>query len=74
MMTPESLQAVTDAMELWTKAEWEPLCDRMNEHYESEARKLPLTREGAQGVRRLIAMDNDWPFEAEAPRQTRMGF
>lgn len=74
MMTPESLRAATDAMELWTKAEWELFRDRMNEHYESEARKLPLTREGAQSVRRLIAMDNDWPFEAETPQQTRMGF
>jgi len=73
MMTQENLQAVTDEMELWTKAEWESFRDRMNEHYEAEARKLPLTKEGAQSVRRLIAMDNDWPFEAETPQQTRMG-
>jgi len=73
MMTQENLQAVTDEMELWTKAEWESFRDRMNEHYEAEARKLPLTKEGAQSVRRLTAMDNDRPFEAETPQQTRMG-
>lgn len=74
MMTPEQLAIVTQAMEEWTYGEWRQFVRRVEEDYNYRQESVKLTCEGAADVRRLIAMENDWPCEAETPTQTRMGF
>lgn len=74
MMTPEQLAIVTQAMEEWTYGEWRQFADRIEEDYNARRNDVQLTRKGAADVRRLIAMENGWPCEAETPTQTRMGF
>lgn len=74
MMTQEQLAIVTQAMEEWTYGEWRQFADRIEEDYNARHNDVQLTGEGAASVRRLIAMENEWPYTAETPRQTRMGF
>lgn len=74
MMTPEQLAIVTQAMEEWTYGEWRQFADRIEEDFNERRNDVQLTPKGASDVRRLIAMENDWPYAAETPQQTRMGF
>ena len=76
MMEPVEVSAITRAMERFTYEEWCQLRDRIEEEFEARRKRVTLTGEGGAAVRRTIAVENEWPLEAETPQQaqqTQMG-
>lgn len=73
-MTQESLDVVLGEAQGWTLGDWEQFRARMDEHFEQKCKAVELGEDGKRDIRRLIAMENDWPYVEETPRQTKMGF
>lgn len=74
MMTQESIDKVLSEIKEWTLGDWERVKARVDEHFAEKAKQIELGEDGVHDVRRLVAMENDWPYASEMPKQTRMEF